>query len=168
MSMIYVNPSRTAEFRVRFAGDTTDWGTLPVAETLFVMGEDDAEHASALVADAHSTEQSKVVAVRWNYQGSDKGYFVMMRRPLTVDFSNCGNATWPALMDRLKEISSKAYAKYNACYDNGLYVAAVGDDTERGVKLSDTALALCGHPGSAVDASFANDVPALMFLSKFA
>jgi hypothetical protein len=46
--------------------------------------------------------------------------------------------------DRLTDLSDDAVVRYNARFDNVLYVAAVGDNARRGVKLQDLALALCG------------------------
>lgn len=71
------------------------------------------------------------------------------------------------LLDMAASLATLAYSKYHANYDNALYLAAVGDDYEKGIRLGDTALALCGHPACVIDHSFGNDKEALAFLAKF-
>ena len=72
------------------------------------------------------------------------------------------------LRDMTDKIAAAAYEKYHANYDNALYRAAVGSDHEKGCRLGDTALALCGHPNCTVDLSFEGDTAAIAFLAKFA
>lgn len=158
--MLIVDSSKIAEYRVRFAGNLADWKDLPVVETLFVMDDVDADHMAALVASSQEDKQRvKPVALRWNYQGSDQGHYKLMIAKATKE---------PALVDLLLLTARAADAKYEARYDNDLYRAAVGDDTQKGVHLSNTALALCGHPCYVVDLSFGNDAAAMAFLVKFA
>lgn len=48
------------------------------------------------------------------------------------------------IMDFQSMLANDAGRLYNEHFDNLLYIAAVSDDAERGVRLQDKALALCG------------------------
>ena len=68
----------------------------------------------------------------------------------------------------LQAAASRAYAKYRAAYDNDLYLAAIGlHDSERGVRLSDAGLALCGSPWVSVDLKAEWSDAEAEFLARF-
>ena len=64
-----------------------------------------------------------------------------------------------------------AMRRYNSRYDNDLYMAAVGDDYERGCALQNLAIALCGSPCAQIAVQIAPPLemswPAVQFLMLF-